>query len=654
MRWLLKLLLMSGIVFAAVSEPDKQLSSPQRNILVNGGFENGAAGWTSTGGTLTTTNTFANVGYGNRAGGFLGSAAGQNLRSPSVAIPAGMYGRNGVASCLIQTPSGGATHLFQVVDGSFNVLASVPVTSTTNFSRSLVNFIYPSSGSVGIQVQTVASSEPQIYIDDCDLVPADAQNLSQVSQANFVGQVQWYVQGFFQFSPTGPTFSDAVGYTFATPPTVTGSVSAASAIGGINQFGINFSGGPGTYQATFNSADQSFGSGCTVTSSSEAYQVIDENNIVIAQGAIQQVSRSGFDQEQSWSLTATYVYTTSATHNWHLQAAGTCANTYFGNQGTNDGYSTVALTYFPSQQQLAFTPQTVAWFADAFNSSYTRAAAYGPGYYPGGSTQTTTPGSIATYIPCSGTNPPQSGSCTSGTAEDGISFFAPTAGYINVCENMNNQNAGTGNNVTYIRVDETANSDDSVVVQTGQQIYNTSYVSPSAYIAVGMTTSTCGIFYVSSPGQVTFRTNLYIPVTLSSGAFSPQIEHWTVTPMTQNIPAPILVNSVITPNVQRTKIQMYSFTCANSGSTITATNDTGAVANNGSDLGTCSISFGSAFTSNPYCIASGVYGGPTISICSTQNIAGPTGVPVTTYAADVPTAPFSQNGYCQMICVGTY
>lgn len=150
------------------------------NLLSNPGFEGGTVSWTASGGSFSATTTTANIGTGAKAGDWDSSSAAQTLSATSITIPAGLYATNGVAKCNIQTPSGTATHTLDVTDGT-NVLASTVVTSSTTYQYTSTNFVFPSSGSIVLRLSSVASNEPEIFIDDCYI--GTATNTSQIYQS---------------------------------------------------------------------------------------------------------------------------------------------------------------------------------------------------------------------------------------------------------------------------------------------------------------------------------------------------------------------------------------------------------------------------------------------------------------------------------------
>jgi hypothetical protein len=178
-------LLICSQAFGAITEADKAMIF-NKNLLKNGGFESGLAQWTASAGTFTHIGVSEVMGLGSAR--WDSSASTQTLTSTEVTIPNGMKGRNGVVSCLIKTPSGTATHSIQAYDGT-NILSSVAITSNALPVRSSANFIFPSSGTISLRLYSNAN-EPQIYIDDCFVGPAEGFNMSNVSQASFVGGME--------------------------------------------------------------------------------------------------------------------------------------------------------------------------------------------------------------------------------------------------------------------------------------------------------------------------------------------------------------------------------------------------------------------------------------------------------------------------------
>jgi len=182
------LLLLSFPAFATLNNVDKA-EIFTKNIIKNGGFENGKAGWTASGGTFTTVISGTNLLTGAVSATWDSGSASQTLSYAAITIPKGLYGKNGVVACKIQTPSGTATHSLLVTDGSVT-LVSGAVTSSTLPAYEFRNFIFPSSGTVVLRFTSVAADEPLIAIDDCFLGDAAEINLTSIIPLNiFSAQV---------------------------------------------------------------------------------------------------------------------------------------------------------------------------------------------------------------------------------------------------------------------------------------------------------------------------------------------------------------------------------------------------------------------------------------------------------------------------------
>jgi hypothetical protein len=153
--------------FGALTEVDRQEVSFLNLIApLNGGFESGKAKWTASGGTFTASTT--NPGQGNGMAVWNASSAGQTFSSTAVTIPNGFYAQNGEFSCDIRTPSGTATHLIEVYDGT-NIIGTASVTSSTYFFKATATFVFPTSGTITGRLKSVASDEPSVDVDNCYL-----------------------------------------------------------------------------------------------------------------------------------------------------------------------------------------------------------------------------------------------------------------------------------------------------------------------------------------------------------------------------------------------------------------------------------------------------------------------------------------------------
>lgn len=169
------------------------IETGNKNLLRNSGFEatTFSSNWTASGGSLTSAENDPNeVLYGNKHAIWDSNAASQTLTSDLVTIPPGLRGREAEVSCLMQTGLSVGTYLLQALDGSGNILASVPIVSLDQRTLVISNFIAPSTAFQTFQLRVIAqaSNEPPLIVDDCYL--GEARNLSQVSQASFVGGME--------------------------------------------------------------------------------------------------------------------------------------------------------------------------------------------------------------------------------------------------------------------------------------------------------------------------------------------------------------------------------------------------------------------------------------------------------------------------------
>jgi hypothetical protein len=213
---------------AALSELDKSVAAPRGNMLTNPGFEAGKAGWINFGaaGTYTTTTTSANRYEGAVSGSWDSDGSAQTFRSDLFSTH-GRAGTNGVASCAFKAASGTATHTINVQDQLGATLATASLGVGTTYQRVSVNFPFGSSTSVRIVVASVASNEPELFIDSCYLGAAQDFNLFQVSQATLYGTLKYAATTNCLWSvSSAASFTSFAADTDCPTATVTGGVSA--------------------------------------------------------------------------------------------------------------------------------------------------------------------------------------------------------------------------------------------------------------------------------------------------------------------------------------------------------------------------------------------------------------------------------------------
>ncbi len=181
--------------------------SPSQNVVTNSGFETDLTNWTASGGSFARTTTAANLGSGTGAGEWDSSASSQTLKTDVYTTQPGLYTRPGTASCNIQ--GAGATHLLQVYNVTTStVIGSSLITSATNYARTTVYFTWPGTNNdVVLRLISVASNEPDIFIDDCYL--GDSSGFIQSTVAG-VQATDWSLTPAITASGFGTPTSSAI------------------------------------------------------------------------------------------------------------------------------------------------------------------------------------------------------------------------------------------------------------------------------------------------------------------------------------------------------------------------------------------------------------------------------------------------------------
>lgn len=349
MRFLIVLIyLLSTLpVHATLNDVDKT-QIYNKNLLKNGGFENGKQYWTPNDSADFTTSTSSPL-EGLVMGLWDADASADTLVTTAVTIPAGMYGRNSVASCLFVTASGTATHEIQAYDGS-NVLSEATITSSTTPSRASTNFIMPSSGSIQLRVYANAD-EPEIKIDSCFLGPAEGYNVGSVSQAQFAGESYFAgttnCTGWTRTSTTvGAVSSDAD----CPGPTVISSYLGTWATTDSNlprQTITNLP--PGKYKATFyvgQVVNVASGVALAIYDGETTCYGLQGNNSITT---VQQVVSCFFN------------YTTAGDREFEIYVASSANTVTLNNNGTTPAYGLrFQLERYPTTQETSYTTDKLA------------------------------------------------------------------------------------------------------------------------------------------------------------------------------------------------------------------------------------------------------------------------------------------------------
>jgi hypothetical protein len=552
----------------ALNEVDKaQLFN--KNLLVNGGFENGKAKWTASAGTFAVTSSSPMEGLYHST--WDAAASGNTLTTTAVAIPAGMYGRNGAVTCLFTTASGTATHEIQAYDGS-NVLSEVSIVSSTTPTRASANFIFPSSGNIQLRIYANAD-EPSVAIDSCFVGPAEGINLGGISQAALAGES--YFAG--TASCTGWTRASATIGALGTDADCPGPTIVTSQLGSWattdsdlpRQTITNLP--PGVYIATFQLPNYS-----TATSNS-VFAIYDGSTTCAGVRGTSDTSVSAL------TVTCSFTYTNAGNRAFELYAASASSTINVSNDVTSPaGNVKFTLVRYPLASETAYTPDKMAnsWsgYHDSTCSWARTNTAYGD------------PTADASCALVERTNANFGTVSTSGSVLPAITFTPSKKQRYYVCANAQ-LTAGTNGVFPAMRL-----WDGTTVISEAEQGGSTNTIRTQGPL--------CGIYSASSVSAVTLSVQTKSSsgsATISATASNSSIE-WSIFSIDNSIPAPLLVNSVVSPREGVTRI-CSGFITGGGSTTITRSdgNCLASLVDNGTGDTTLTFATGT-FSSTPNCI----------------------------------------------------
>jgi len=608
-------ILAGATVLAAIPEAEKA-QQIFRNLLSNPGAENGLAAMTSSGGTFTRITAladFTKVGSGNAAFSWDSSSASQTLTATPQTIPAGWYGKNGVLSCNIQTPSGTATHTLGLWDGT-TLSQATTITSSANYARTTLNFIMPSSGTLGYRFTSVASNEPAINIDDCVIGLAEGYNLSQVSQANLIASAYFAATASCEWQASGTSYGD-FGTVAACPgPTVdfSNGVTVLTTDTDLPQITLNNL-PSGRYRVTATGTGTQGASGVIM-----GYAISD--GTTRDGDAVMRVSVSNSDLPQ-FTVIGVFEYTTAQTSKtFKMQGASSASNTRIDN-GNGFLNNTKGLRFtverFPTSSEIGYRPEMINWRVDANISGAnpdlgTSAQSSYIGIENSSLTLTNNTSSMATIltaqIPCSSTNSPTGTTCSVGNESVGVSFTLPVAGDVEACVAFaHNQDNASNQSTPTFQIVETPNNAQTISQEGKSRIQTGRGTTATSSEFQGM--NLCGTFSFSTSGQKTLRLMYEQPAaaginTLIADAASTAGQrdiHWTVRPLTQAITAPVLVGSVTSnsPGLTRTE---YALIAGDGSCTILSQSGSWLSSTTHNSTGDCTLTIaGGMFSARPIC-----------------------------------------------------
>ena len=561
----MRALVLAGVLFSLVASAQVASQSqtnyfPPENLLQNAGFERGLTKWASSGATPVVVTAGANLLFDKASITFDATATGQFVQSNLYTVPEGLKGRN--CEGTIHYKGGDALLKLDVLDGSANLLASRTLAASTNTTRAGVIFPCPSSGSVRLRVESTGNAA-LIALDKAtlgELVLVDTQSPQLVASAFKAGTTSC------SWSLTSTSYTDFG--TDADCPGIT--VDASSGVGQVvttdddlPQIVINNL-PSGTYRIT-----------ATFIGSSSA---VTNQSFRLSDGAIgrgEQDFSIGTSAAANYALSATFTYGSAGNRTFKIQGRQDTGTTFLGNDNANRRLQFI-VERIPDNQG-AFRPDQVAWYVDG-NIGTTGATNFALGtssvsayteMTDGSMELTLRSGSIAAQIACSGTNPSTGTTCSAGSESNGVAFTVPSPGAVLACASFGHQVlASSGSVNAYFQVVETPNNAQTILQEGGARMQ--SYIENSIN---GHPVRVCGTFNFATAGLKTLRvmyeqiasgTISTNQVNADEGASLGQRDvKWEVYPITQAVPAPLLVNSVVSSAAGVTRVEAACFGTTN-------------------------------------------------------------------------------------------
>lgn len=608
------------------------------NTLMNQDFENGInLAWTSSGGTYASATSGANLLFGKVSATFVPSGSGQYVESDPYVIPQGLTGQ----SCLarIYYKGGSANYVLRVLDGSNNTIVSKTFDgAATNTQQLTQNFICPSSGSFKLRVESLAATS-LISLDRMYL--GDADNLTQLSQAQFFGEAAWPNASACTWSATQSVYADFGSNSNCTFPS--GSNLRGNAIAPATKVpAIRFASlPPGDYLFIARGGFYKPTNAGAYTS----YRFHDGTN-----GSEDQTTFLNGTSSDTLTplIMGRFTYTTTQSNiTFNIQGQSTVGDALIEAGQTGSSGLTITVYKFPTTQQTALRVDQVGWRVQATmktsdNSNVELQTATNP-YAPASNSNlvmTKQPGSLDVQIPCSGTNPSTGLTCAAGSEQVGVVFNLPAPGTVMACiSHAHNMVTGSGGAVdTRFKWYETPNASDSTTIQTGADILSSGNSIPTTNLIHPL--RHCDILTFTSSGQKTLRyenalttsgtiTNNLI-LTDDADGRNIQIE---VYPVQQFIGQPLIVNSVATPSLGVEHLARVATNsggnCTSSPCTIESQSGTWVSSITRSTTGTyvLNVPLG-IFSAKPSCTCSAVVIGTGPRACSIEPTSSATAITV--------------------------
>jgi len=210
-----KLLAILGLALVFVVLTGQQIQRPSekqhlvhKNLLINPGAEQGTGGYSETGdGVLTFESGAGDFGSGTHAIGYDANTAADFFSATAITMSTvpGLHKRSCIAEVLLKGATAGNTDYSLVISDGTNNLASVTISTTTNFERYTATFICPNSGTMEFRIVSAAGTGTKIFLDEFYL--GENFRVGDVSQATLVGTLTMNGNAACTFSTTSATFA---------------------------------------------------------------------------------------------------------------------------------------------------------------------------------------------------------------------------------------------------------------------------------------------------------------------------------------------------------------------------------------------------------------------------------------------------------------
>lgn len=615
MRKLIAGILLSTLAFIptsfALKEQNRQ-ELEKRSILENGGFEFGKRTWTSTGSAVFSIDKSTPL-IGFSSATWDASATGEFLRSASVTVPPLLQGRN----CELKFGSSfnGIAGAVKVnVDDGTNDLVSkdLPVNSTVQPVS--LNFVCPTSGTLRMEIESTANAS---IVEIDNVYMGLASNLAQVSQAELFGMIRYNTAANCTWIRDSTTYGDMVD-TDCNDTTILGEITTHSTAGTLGFTAPNLP--PGRYVVE---AAGFIGTVDNVSNDQICHYRLADNGTRF--GAMTDV-RDGASQASSRSLVSGSFEVTAARSNVNIslqtkEQSGSADCRVFNDNTPSEQTFEFRIRRYPLETQLALTSSQSGWYIDAdlgggnvqlpiVDEAYTS-------HNNGSLDLVLRPGSADAQIACASGTAPEGLTCNTAAVDEnfGISFIPPYAGKFEVCMNVTQRHSQSSiaHIATAFKLSET-NLSDFTILQDGGTKVHTELQTAAGSDAQAVPVHICSIFSFDSPTRRVVR--VFAETDLFSGSSSgnsyamdrlstvgDRTASWTVKPITQNLPMPVILNRVTTNDSGGARIEFATVdsTCSADPCTITSQSSSGISSINRLALGSYSINFSPAFSAIPVC-----------------------------------------------------